>query len=272
MGKMSSKLASQKKELGHAEERTFNAYFGSKSTRDTNFSSASADNHISNSMYQGELAEKFGLLEDYSVSLKSGKTWQFHLGRIDELSPLDSITITKTKKDETRVVHSISFFDQLATLKSQSFWNKYLGKGNLLCYNNKQKSYTFFKMKDVIKIIVNETKWKLLETGRLKGYLEKEGKSRSVLTFEYRRDKNQFVLGAHGGKSGFLFFQILKEKIISHNISFHSETITNTSVIIPKREYQIPPTSETGSTFFDNDYLYICIKQDVWKKVKLKNI
>ena len=98
MGKMTSKIASQKKELGHAEERTFNAYFGNKRTRDTNFSGSSADNHISILKYQKELAEKFGALDDYSVSLKSGKTWQFHLGRIDELSPLDSLTITKTNQ------------------------------------------------------------------------------------------------------------------------------------------------------------------------------
>ena len=38
MGKMSSEQASQKKELGHAEERTFNAFFGNKDSRDTNFS------------------------------------------------------------------------------------------------------------------------------------------------------------------------------------------------------------------------------------------
>jgi hypothetical protein len=272
MGKMSSKLASQKKELGHAEERTFNAFFGDKNSRDINFSDASADNIISNIEYQKILKEKFPKLKDFSVSLKSGETWQFHLGRIEELSPLNQIKIDKTSLGETKVIHGISFKAQKKVLQSPSFWNKYLGKGSLLCYNNKNKKYTFFLMSDVINFIITETRWELLETGRIKGHLNKETKSRSVITFEYRSDKGQFVLGAHGGKAGYLLFEILLNNIHYHEINFHSEITESTPFVIPKQKMTPGLTAKVGTTFFDKDFLYLCIDGKKWKKIKLEEI
>ncbi|WP_313503955.1 hypothetical protein [Kaistella carnis] len=55
---MSSDQASQKKELGHAEERTFNAFFGDKTKRNTNFSGSSHDCEISNIKYQKIVTKK----------------------------------------------------------------------------------------------------------------------------------------------------------------------------------------------------------------------
>lgn len=270
MGKMSSKLASQKKELGHAEERTFNAFFGNKNTRETNFSNATADNIISKLDYQKELRRVFPELKGFKVSLKSGKTWQFHLGRIDELSNLDQIKISLTEKGETKVIHQTTFDQQLKTLKDPKFWEKYLGKGNLLCYNDKQKKYTFFLMKDVIKFISEKTTWNLLETGRLKGHLSKNGKSRSVLTFEYRSKKKQFVLGAHGGKSGLLLFEILCDNLNFHEVDFKSTVIQSVPFIIPKKQFQRGLEAKIGTTFFDETYLYICIDGKKWKRIELQ--
>ena len=272
MGKMSSQQASQKKELGHAEERTFNAFFGNKNSRDTNFSEASADNYISNEKYKKELKEKFDSLKNFSVSLKSGKTWQFHLGRIDELSPLDKIELTKTSKNETKVIHQLTFDEQKMILQDYSFWDKYLGKGNLLCYNDKEKKYTFFLMSDVINFIISKTKWDLLETGRIKGHLEKQGKLRSVITFEYRKDKNQFVLGAHGSKAGYLLFEILYENLISHEVNFNSKVTKQAPFKLPKGTFSAGMKAKIGTTFFDNDYLYICLDGSKWRKIKLQDL
>ena len=272
MGKMSSEQASQKKELGHAEERTFNAFFGNKDSRDTNFSDASADNYISNEKHQKELKEKFGSLENFSVSLKSGKTWQFHLGRIEELSPLDQIKITKTSKNKTKVVHKLTFDEQKKILQNYSFWDKYLGKGSLLCYNDKEKKYTFFLMSDVINFITSKTKWALIETGRIKGHLEKQGKSRSVITFEYRKDKKQFVLGAHGGKAGFLLFEILYENLDFYEVNFNSKVTKQTPFKLPKGTFYSGMKAKIGTTFFDNDYLYICLDGTKWRKIKLQDL
>lgn len=277
MGKMSSEQASQKKELGHAEERTFNAFFGNKNTRGTNFSEASADNYISNKGFQKELLAVFPNLEDFSVSLKSGKTWQFHLGRIDELSPMKHLEIAKTDKNETKAIHKISFDEQKKVLKSTSFWEKYLGKkSELLCYNDKQKKYTFFLMSDVVNFIIKNTTWDLLNTGRLKGKILKNGKKRSILTFEYRNKKGQFAIGAMGGQGksacGFLLFEILRDNLPFKEIQFNAEIIEQTSFFIPKKEFTIGMKGKVGATFFDDDYLYICLDGAKWKKIKLEKI
>lgn len=271
MGKMSSKQASQKKELGHAEERTFNAFFGNKSNRETNFSGANADNIITNSDYQKELSNVFEGLKSYMVSLKSGKTWQFHLGRIDELSSLEKVQLSKTKKEKTKVIHSISFKSQEQVLKDPKFWKKYLGKGYLLCYNDKEKKYTFFKMIDVINFIVNNAKWRILETGRIKGDFFYQEKNRAVITFEYRNKKKQFVIGAHGGKSGLLFFNILKENIKYHAINFNSK-VSSLNFYLKKGKYNPKLKGKIGETFFDSSYLYICIEKNKWKRIALENI
>ena len=274
---MSSEQASQKKELGHGEERIFNSYFGNKKTRGTNFSDASPDNFISNKTYKKQLLSVFSNLNDFSVSLKSGKTWQFHLGRIDELSPKDQIKISKTIKNETKVIHGLSFEVQKKILKSTSFWEKYLGKkSELLCYNDKQKKYTFFLMSDVIDFIIQKTEWDILETGRLKGRILKNEKTRSILTFEFRNKKSQFAIGAMGGKDknarGFLFFQILLDNLRFKEIKFDSEITEFSPFIIPKNSFRLGMNAKIGTTFFDSHYLYLCIDGVKWKKIELKDL
>lgn len=272
MGKMTSEQASQKKELWHAEERTFNAFFGNKTTRETNFSDASPDNYISNQEYKDKIKIEFPDISDFFVSLKSWKTWQFHLGRIDELSNLDTIEIWKTSKWETKVIHELNFEEQKKVLKDYWFWNKYLWKGDLLCYNDKEKKYTFFKMSDVIHFIINNTKWELLETWRIKGHLSKKWKNMSVITFEYRKDKHQFVLWAHWGNAGYTLFEILLENLKSYEVNFNSKIIDEKLLILPKKNFSLIKNPKIGTTFFDNDYLYIYVDNNKWKKIKLNDI
>ena len=269
---MSSELASQKKELGHAEERTFNAFFGNKNKRDTNFSGSSADNEISNIKFQKIITDKLGILDSFKVSLKSGDTWQFHLGRIDELSPLSKIKIEKNSKNETRVIHSLTFEEQQIQLSTFDFWKKYLGKGDLLCYNDKKKKYTFFRMDSVINFICNKIKWRLLDTGRMKGDTILMNKERSVLTFEFRNKKNQFALGAMGGKSGLLLFEILKQNIEYCEIEFDAVIENKNNITISKGYYKKGLKGKIGDTFFDTNYLYICIDENSWKRIKLETI
>lgn len=269
---MSSEQASQKKELGHAEERTFNAFFGDKNKRDTNFSGSSADNEISNSKFQKIINDKLGILDSFKVSLKSGDTWQFHLGRIDELSPLSKIKIEKNSNNETRVVHSLSFDEQKNQLINYDFWKKYLGKGDLLCYNDKKKKYTFFRMDSVINFICNKINWRLLDTGRIKGDALLMNKKRSVLTFEFRNKKNQFALGAMGGKSGLLLFEILKQNIEFSEIEFDAIIENKNNSTISKGYFKKGLKGKVGDTFFDTDYFYICIDENSWKRIKLETI
>lgn len=272
MWKMTSKQASQKKELWHAEERTFNAFFWNKNTRDTNFSEASADNYISNEEYQNILKNEFPGIEDFFVSLKSWVTWQFHLWRIDELSNLDNIKLENTSKWETKVIHELTFEEQKKVLKDFKFWEKYLWKWDFLCYNDKEKKYTFFRMDDVINYIIKNTEWQLLETWRIKWHLNKNWKRRSVITFEYRKDKNQFVLGAHWGKAGLLLFEILLENLKSHEITFNSKVIDDKSLVFAKKKFNPKIKTKIGTIIFDDNYLYIYIDENKWKKVKLEDV
>lgn len=262
--------ASKKKLLGHAEETTFNAFFGDKSQKERNYSGSSEDNFVSSVYYQKILQNNFGVLKSFKVSLKSGNNWQFHLGRIDELSNLDLVKVN-TKSTPSKVTHSVNFTNQLKTLKSKYFWNKYLGKGDLLCYTNKKKAYTFFRMSDVIKFIIKKTKWRILNTGRLKGILELNGKDYSVLTFEYRKDKKQFVLGAFGGNNGIRFFNILKNNIKFFEIFFESETKNAFSFRISKKRISKKSKGKIGEVFFDENFIYICVDTDTWKRVLLNN-
>ncbi len=269
---MSSEQASQKKELGHAEERTFNAFFGDKNRRDTNFSGSSADNEISNYYFQKKIKDELGVFDSCKVSLKSGDTWQFHLGRIDELSPLTEIKIEQTSNNETKIIHSISFEQQQIQLSSYDFWKKYLGKGDLLCYNDKKKKYTFFRMDSVINFICKNINWRILDTGRIKGDALVLNKKRSVLTFEYRNKKNQFALGAMGGKSGLLLFQILRQNIDFSEIEFDATIENKNQIRIMKGSFKKGLKGKIGDTFFDNNFFYICIDENSWKRIKLETI
>lgn len=216
---MSSIKASAVKNSGHASEVAFNSLFGQKSTKEMNFSGAGADCEVQKKVYTDLLRKELGL-KSFTVSLKSAKTWQFHLGVVPELSDKEFYakslhTIKKGNKMVTSGIHSLDWENQLKVLKSKSFWEKYLKKGELLVYTIDKETYYFFKMDDVIDFIRKNFVWRLLETGRIKGdVFNKAGKlQKGRITFEYRDDETKkcFVLGAHSGKNGHLLFLILKE-------------------------------------------------------------
>ena len=275
MGKMNSKQASQIKNLGHAEETTFNALFGDKFHREINHSGASQDNIITDAEYKSKISSKLGRFNDFSVSLKSGKTWQFHLGQILELSDSKNITINKSTTGETHVKHSKTFFEQLEVLRNVEFWNKYLGKkSELLCYNDKQKCYTFFRMSSVTDFISKNVVWSILDTGRLKGKLTLNNKEYTILTFEYRADKKQFVLGASGGKNGFRLFEVLKEKLNYCEVFFDRKTTDSEFVfnVVKKKNITKKSKGEVGQIFFNDSFLFLCVDENIWKKIELKDL
>ena len=148
---MSSQLARAKKKSGHAEENKFNAYFSEDSiTSDSsnmNHSGASADCKVTVQSYKNKISDNLENITDFSVSLKSGKTIQIHLGIIPELSKKDLVKKNKKlikEKILTCIEHNINFEEQKKHLQSYEFWNKYLGKGGLLCYSDKKGKYDIF--------------------------------------------------------------------------------------------------------------------------------
>ena len=209
---MSSQKASHVKTIGHKREHTFNKKFGDKNA-DINYSGASSDCEIKDADFLNELKKSISTGSPF-VSLKSSRTIQIHLGNIPELTNRShwNKTLGKTAKGATTGQHGIPFVDQQKVLKSRSFWNKYLKKGDVLSYLQKDGSYIFFNMDHVIDFIITNCHWRLLSTGRLKGdfYNSEKNKSVQYLTYEYRSEKKLFVIGAHGSSKGFEFIQLLK--------------------------------------------------------------
>lgn len=212
---MSHEQASKVKLGGHNNERDFNSAFGNKMA-ELNFSGPSSDCIILDKNLIVELNKKLGIISPFT-SVKGGDTIQIHLGSFPELTNMDfwnkNLCQKKisTGKTCTSSKHGISFLNQKKVLKSYSFWKKYLGKGDVLAYRRTESEWIFFNMEDVINFIVSKFDWRLLETGRLKGdYLGKQ-----YLTYEYRSEDHKlcFVLGAHGGKKGREFMEMLIKHI-----------------------------------------------------------
>lgn len=226
---MSSYKASMVKKIGHSEEVKFNFLFGNNTLENLNFSGSSEDCIVEKEPFKELIKKELNYhLDDFTISLKSGKTWQFHLGVIDEISTLNfireniSTILLDDGKELTVVKYSKSFDEQLKVLKSHSFWVKYLKKGSLLCYNDKRGNYTFFEMNKIIDTIVNHTEWRILQSGRIKGDCIIDNKlCKGVITLEFRNDSHKqcLVLGSIGGTgtnaNGYRLFQLLKEKIKS---------------------------------------------------------
>lgn len=224
---MTSQLASDKKKKGHNREMLFNENHGNVDAA-INYSKASADCTLKqqhSSALINILCKTIGteIKEEISVSLKGGKTLQFHLGKLPELTNSD-FSIDKTDKGKTKVHHGFSFDEQVNTLKSKQFWNKYLVKGEVLCYDDDCGNRTYFNMNHVVDFIINNFNWRILETGRIKGDFidprtnECANSCKGIITYEYRSEEHKkcFVLGAHGGKKGWQFINILKQNISSY--------------------------------------------------------
>ncbi len=164
-----------------------------------------------------ELLKKTFSVKSNKVSLKSRNTIQIHLGLLPELTDMNiwNKNLHKIKMPNGRIctasIQGISFKKQEEILKSHSFWDKYLAKGDILCYRDKNNKWIFFNMEDVINFIINNFTWRLLKTGRIKG----DCNGKQYITYEYRSESHKlcFVLGAHGGKKGKEFIDLLIRNI-----------------------------------------------------------
>lgn len=213
---MTSTQASKVKRKGHAREEVFNEKFGNPNFQ-VNYSGASNDNIVDkNNKFYKKIIESLNVKssDDLKISLKSSNTIQIHLGNIPELTDKNKYVISQTNEGHTKVNHMIDFGEQVKALKSKTFWYKYLAglKGEVLCYTD-DITHKFFNMDDVINFITNECKWRILSTGRLKGDFSQGNKNKQFLTYEYRKRKKTFVIGAHGGKKGKEFIQLLEQNL-----------------------------------------------------------
>jgi hypothetical protein len=208
-------IGGEKKRKGHDTEDIFNKKFGIVSN--TTYK-AEADCSISEENPRGAalleaLNDRFGVFSaNKNVSIKTGKNLQFVLGRIDEISGATT--------DE----------EKLAAISQEALWQKYLRKdfsekpADWLAYFTSNEgdgfqTWSIFNMKQVIEFILKGCKWRVLETGRMKGDFEDDSKKgvRQYLTYEYRTTHKSHFLGANGGK-GKEFIDLLKNNIECYDI------------------------------------------------------
>jgi len=228
------------KKRGHKSEALFNSIFGNPDA-DLSYTKEKPDCQVTSAYHLNELSSLAPT--GSNVSLKSGNTWQIHLGEIPELTNLPFWHKTLERKAPapglkpiTRGNHGIVWESQKKHLSSRDFWRKYLKKGDLLCYFDKRFSWTFFNMDQVIGFIVEFGVWRLIQTsGRIKGdFFDLSGKLlEGIITYEYRSEphKKTFVLGAHGGvgssANGLRLFNLLTEKIPSSSFSTKTQRYTH---------------------------------------------
>lgn len=222
-------IGSKTKFTGHAWEVVYNAHFNKREP--INLSGKSQDCFVSEKKILKKL-KKIGLKKHVKVSLKTGGTIQFQLGRLDELTDLKfTKKSVKNIKGETCWKYSSSKNHQLKVLKQKKFWNTHLNgeKGNCLCYASPRITWRHFNMNDVIQVITNHIVWNRKKTGRWIGklpFLEPfllmskpkqkiyevtfRAKLRSVITIELKKASLKF---AAVGKNGPYLIQYLTNTI-----------------------------------------------------------
>ena len=229
---MSSAHASSVKRAGHLRENIFSNQFTNSSMQqingDQNYSGASSDCVIDREDY-AYIKNKLGVPSG-STSIKGGKNYQFHLGQLPEIEDKNTLKIWESPdpkrnnpdKVKTCWSSSVTVEEKKQALGRYDFWKKYLGKGDILAIwpNDQSDFWVFFSMKDVLNLMItpNKVEWKFLETGRIKGYCKfANGKSKSTVTFEYRKGKG-FTLGANSNAGHLKFYPWLLENIKSEKV------------------------------------------------------
>lgn len=210
MARMESQKASQVKVNGELAKQKLATKLNCPSSREI-FLSKESHPEISNSIgIEGKLM------------LRVGKNWQFHLGDLPEIGSISyfakSINSVKIKNKLIECGRYEKDWDeQVNQLKSFTFWEKYFCKGhNVFCFSNDNYEYFFFNIHDMVNYIISNTKWRLLETGRIKGDLFlQDGTSITIFTIEFRNESHKkcFAFGAHGGGKGIQLFLILLRNI-----------------------------------------------------------
>lgn len=210
MARMASQKASQVKVNGELAKQKLATKLNCASSREI-FLSADSHPEISNSIgTEGKLM------------LRVGKNWQFHLGDLPEIGSISyfakSLNSVKIKNKLIECgKHEKDWDEQVKQLKSITFWEKYFCKGHsVFCFSNDNYEYFFFNIHDMVNYFIANTKWRLLETGRIKGDLFLyDGTSITIFTIEFRNESHKkcFAFGAHGGGKGIQLFLILLRNI-----------------------------------------------------------
>jgi hypothetical protein len=172
---------------------------------------------------QGMIDERYlrGLtnpIQQGTYTMKTGKNWQFHLGKIGNYLDAWNYSLTPCKKivsfgvPEERVI---------ADIQSEKFIRSYILKSNYLVTADNH-NWLIFNSEEILQLLMNPEilEWRILKSGRVKGDIHSTWGKRSIFTIEYRAEehKQSFVIGAHGGGAGERLHSFLKENTFSNAI------------------------------------------------------
>jgi hypothetical protein len=210
MARMESNKASQVKVNGELAKQKLATKLKSISSREI---------YINKEMHP-EIANEINI--DGKLMLRVGRNWQFHLGELPEIGSINAFSRSIINRKINKKTLQCGTYDrdwnsQLEQLKSPVFWEKYFCKGhNIFCFSNDNYEYFFFNIHNMVSYFIDNTKWRLLDTGRIKGDLFLEnGTSTTIFTIEFRNESHKkcFAFGAHGGDKGIQLFLILLRNI-----------------------------------------------------------
>jgi len=201
------KVGGDKKRGGHKIEKEFEKQFNpEKKDTKTEFGPTSDTEIIKDSEIFRILKEKLGI-DGTNVSNKSGNNIQIHLGK--EILKLVCENINN--KEILKIIFLI-YFKKIESTKP----------ADMLVYKHeKEKQWIFFNMDHIIEYIVDNCKWRKLESGRLKGDFkcnDSKKEEKQYLTYEYRKNKGYF-LGFNGNR-GIEFIKLLMDPKIG--IPYHA--------------------------------------------------
>jgi hypothetical protein len=106
-------------------------------------------------------------------------------------------------------------------LRSIDFIKSFILKCNFLVIYE-APNWLIFDSLDIIELLQNSAvvKWRILDSGRIKGDFYTIDSKRTIFTLEYRAEahKKQFVFGAHGGGAGESLKNILKDQLFFNSV------------------------------------------------------
>jgi hypothetical protein len=150
--------------------------------------------------------------------LKSGKNWQFHLGNFSPYTKKWGVHFLNQGKI---VKYQLDNEDIIFDFRNEVFLRTFMLKGNFFVVYD-TTDWLIFDSQDIIDLMQNSNivKWRILDSGRVKGDFYKNDTKRTVFTLEFRAEKHkkQFVFGAHGGGAGERLKYYLKEYLFYTSI------------------------------------------------------
>lgn len=214
------KVGGDKKRGGHRIEKEFETQFNpEKKDSKTEYGPTSDTEIPRDTELFNTLKEKLDI-HGTNVSNKSGNNIQLNLGKeIPELACENNLENINNKEISKPI-----FLRHLKKSESTK-------PADILVYFD-GKQWIFFNMDHVINYIVDNCKWRKLESGRLKGDFkcnDSKKEEKQYLTYEYRKNKGYF-LGFNGNR-GIEFIKLLMDPKIG--IPYHAVDVIPSTPPLP---------------------------------------